>query len=90
MLRFNEFYAHLDTYLLELYGLLPDDMGGDLEKANSLAEKLSSEDSYYGAKAQEALAPDPYFSRATGIPSPILFLPPDQMCHHHSSFFGPF
>ena len=214
-------YYEATLYLIELYGLLPEDMGGDQAKANSLAEKLSSEDSYYGAKAQAVLAPDtidyveywndiiaaegrlpeylteagkaclyiddpvqaeayfneaielnkdqniryldlarysmyqvmynkdlvdtelpkaikfvkmylqseptpliplqayaigmqarfekflgnkevsdqlkaeakgldPYFSRATGIPSPILFSPPDQMCHQHISFFMPF
>jgi len=214
-------YYEASLYLVELYGLLPEDMGGDLAKANSLAEKLSSQDTYYGAMAKAVLAPDtldyvqywediiasegrlpaylaeagkaclykddpdqaetyfkeaiqlnkdqniryldlarysmyqvmynkdmvdtelpkaikfvkvylqskpapliplqayaigmqarfekflgnkevsdqlkekakgldPYFSRASGIPSPILFSLPDQICHHHTSFFMPF
>jgi tetratricopeptide (TPR) repeat protein len=38
----------------------------------------------------EAKATDPYFSRATGIPTLLLFDPPDQISHHYFSFFSPF
>lgn len=38
----------------------------------------------------EAKAVDPYFSRASGIPTLLLFDPPDQICHHYFSFFMPF
>ena len=33
---------------------------------------------------------DPYFSRASGVPTLILFDPPDKICHHYFSFFSPF
>ncbi len=49
-------YYEASLYLVELYGLLPEDMGGDLAKAISLAEKLSSQDTYYGAMAKAVLA----------------------------------
>ena len=39
---------------------------------------------------EEAIALDPYFSRASGLPSSGLFIPPDQPNHHYSSFFSPF
>ena len=41
-------------------------------------------------KMQEAKALDPYFSRATGLPSMINFISPDEICYCYSSFFGPF
>jgi len=39
---------------------------------------------------EEAKTLDPYFSRASGIPTLLLFDPPDQICHHYFSFFSPF
>ena len=39
---------------------------------------------------EKAKALDPYFSRASAIPSPDLFDPPDVVSHHFSSFFRPF
>jgi tetratricopeptide (TPR) repeat protein len=39
---------------------------------------------------EEAKALDPYFSRASGIPTLLLFDPPDEICHHYFSFFSPF
>jgi tetratricopeptide (TPR) repeat protein len=33
---------------------------------------------------------DPYFSKASGIPTLLLFDPPDKVCHHYFSFFKPF
>lgn len=41
-------------------------------------------------RMNEAKATDPYFSRATGIPTLLLFDPPDQISHHYFSFFSPF
>lgn len=38
----------------------------------------------------EAKAIDPYFSRASGVPTLLLFDPPDQISHHFFSFFRPF
>jgi len=39
---------------------------------------------------EEAKALDPYFSRASGIPTLLLFDPPDKISHHYFSFFSPF
>jgi len=39
---------------------------------------------------KEANSLDPYFSRASGIPTLLLFVPPDQISHHYFSFFSPF
>jgi tetratricopeptide (TPR) repeat protein len=53
-------------------------------------------DMFLGNQAQaeklmeETKALDPYFSRASGIPTLILFDPPDKICHHYFSFFSPF
>jgi len=33
---------------------------------------------------------DPYFSRASGVPTLLLFDKPDQITHHYFSFFSPF
>lgn len=53
-------------------------------------------DMFLGNQAQAeklmgvAKALDPYFSRASGIPTLLLFDPPDKICHHYFSFFSPF
>ncbi len=39
---------------------------------------------------EKAKSLDPYFSRASGIPSPSLFEPPDVINHHFGSFSRPF
>ncbi len=39
---------------------------------------------------EKAKSLDPYFSRASGIPSQSLFEPPDIINHHFGSFFRPF
>ena len=49
---------------------------GQKEEADKLME---------GAKSL-----DPYFSRAFGVPSPNLFIPPNEVSHHFGSFFMPF
>jgi tetratricopeptide (TPR) repeat protein len=49
-------YHEARLYLVELYGMLPPDMGGDSLKATAYAEKLAGMDSYYGAMAKAALA----------------------------------
>jgi len=45
-----------------------------------------------GAKEQleKAEAIDPYFSKASGIPSLTLFIPPDEISYNHSYFSRPF
>ncbi len=49
-------YHEAMLYLVEFYGLLPADMGGDSAKAAGYAEKLATMDGYYGAKAKAVLA----------------------------------
>jgi len=51
-------YHEASLYLIELYGLLPRDMGGDSLKAAKLAEKLAESDKYFGAKAKAVLLPE--------------------------------
>jgi tetratricopeptide (TPR) repeat protein len=51
-------YYEAMLYLVELYGMLPPDMGGDSLKATVYAEKLAKADSYFGAMTKAALAPE--------------------------------
>jgi tetratricopeptide (TPR) repeat protein len=51
-------YSEAMLYLVEIYGLLPRDMGGDSIKAIAYAGKLAGIDKYYGAKAKAVLAPE--------------------------------
>ncbi len=64
-------------------------------KAYSIGLKVIIE-TFQGNQAEadklmgEAKALDPYFSQAFGIPTLLLFDPPDKVCHHYYSFFKPF
>jgi hypothetical protein len=49
-------YYEASLYLVEIYGMLPQDMGGDSAKAVAYAEKLTTMNGYFGAKAKAALA----------------------------------
>ncbi len=49
-------YNEAMLYLVEIYGLLPADMGGDSIKAVAYAGKLEKMDKYFGAKAKALLA----------------------------------
>lgn len=51
-------YYEAGLYLVEIYGMLPKDMGGDSAKAAAYAEKLEKMDGYFGAKAKAALSPE--------------------------------
>lgn len=51
-------YYEAMLYLVDIYGMLPGDMGGDSLKAVKYAEKLSAADKYFGAKAKSDLLPD--------------------------------
>ncbi len=44
--------------LVEIYGLVPEDMGGDKAKAEEYAQKLEEMDEIFGAKAHAVLLPD--------------------------------
>lgn len=56
----------------------------------SLTERFTGNQDAANKLADEATALDPYFSRAAGIPSLLLFDPPDQISHQYFSFFKPF
>lgn len=49
-------YHEAMLYLVEMYGILPPEMGGDSLKATVYAEKLGQQDSYFGAMAKASLA----------------------------------
>lgn len=48
-------YVEPMLYLVEIYGQLPPEMGGDSAKAAFYAGKLASIDDYFGARAREVL-----------------------------------
>jgi tetratricopeptide (TPR) repeat protein len=50
-------YYEASMYLVEIYGLLPKDMGGDSLKATEYARLLVSSNGYFGARASAVLAP---------------------------------
>ncbi len=49
-------YSEAMLTLVEIYALLPADMGGDSVKAINYSEKLAATDKYFGAKAKAVLA----------------------------------
>jgi hypothetical protein len=51
-------YSEAAMYLVEIYGMLPREMGGDSLKALIFANKLKNSDPYFGAKAEAALMPE--------------------------------
>ena len=51
-------YYEAGLYLVEIYGLLPANMGGDSLKALAYAKKLESMNAFFGAKAKAVLAPE--------------------------------
>lgn len=51
-------YCEAGLYLVDIYGMLPKDMGGDSLKALEYAEHLEQENPYYGAKARAHLLPE--------------------------------
>lgn len=50
-------YCEPMLYLVEIYGQLPKEMGGDSLKAVYYADKLAKTDAFYGARGRAALAP---------------------------------
>jgi tetratricopeptide (TPR) repeat protein len=58
VLKLKPDYYEATLYLVEIYGLLPKDMGGDSAQAAAYAWKLSTLDKYFGAKALAVLAPE--------------------------------
>lgn len=52
VLRLKADYSEAMLYLVEIYGLLPQEMGGDSIKAIAWAELLEKTDAFYAAKAK--------------------------------------
>lgn len=50
-------YSEASLYLVEIYGMLPKDMGGDSLKAIAWSDKLSSKNDYFESKGKAALLP---------------------------------
>ena len=51
-------YPEAMMYLVEIYGMLPDEIGGDKIKAEEYTKKLEKQDKFYGAKARLVLMPE--------------------------------
>jgi len=51
-------YPEALMYLVEIYGMLPENMGGDKNKAEKYTQKLEKMDKFYGAKARLVLMPE--------------------------------
>jgi tetratricopeptide (TPR) repeat protein len=51
-------YPEAAMYLAEIYGMLPEDLGGDKTKAEEYVQKLENNDSFYGAKARLIMMPE--------------------------------
>lgn len=58
VLKLKPDYHEAMLYLVEIYGILPEDMGGDKSKAEQYAKKLEEMDEIFGAKARAILLPE--------------------------------
>ncbi len=58
VLKLKPDYHEAMLHLVEIYGLLPEDMGGNKAKAEEYAQKLEEMDEIFGAKARAVLLPD--------------------------------
>jgi tetratricopeptide (TPR) repeat protein len=56
-LKLKPDYRQAMLYLVEIYGTLPEDQGGDKSKAEQYAKRLEKLDEIYGAKARWILMP---------------------------------
>ena len=75
-LKLKPDYHQAMLYIVEIYGTVPEDKGGDKKQGKALFK--------------EAEALDPYFSKATVSPVPDLFIRPDEISHNHRYLFRPF
>jgi tetratricopeptide (TPR) repeat protein len=57
-LKLKPDYRQAMLYLVEIYGTLPQDQGGDKSKAEQYAKKLEGMDDVFGAKARWILMPE--------------------------------
>lgn len=57
-LKLKPDYSQAMLCLVEIYGTLPEDQGGDKSKAEQYAKKLEGMDKVFGAKAKSVLLPE--------------------------------
>ena len=58
VLKLKPDYLEAMLCLVQVYGILPEDMGGDKTKAEEYAKKLEEMDEIFGAKARALLMPE--------------------------------
>lgn len=58
VLKLKPDYHEAMLHLVEIYGILPEEMGGDKSKAEQYAKKLEEMDEIFGAKARALLMPE--------------------------------
>ncbi len=58
VLQLKPDYAEALMYLVEIYGFLPENMGGNTTKAENYTSQLENMDSFYGAKARLVVLPE--------------------------------
>ncbi|MGA2441128.1 MAG: tetratricopeptide repeat protein [Tepidisphaeraceae bacterium] len=58
-LKLKPDYRQAMLYLVEIYGTLPENQGGDKSKAEKYARQLEGMDAVFGAKARSILMPGP-------------------------------
>jgi len=58
VLKLKPDYHEAMLYVVQIYGILPEDMGGDKSKAEQYAKKLEDMDEIFGAKARAILMPE--------------------------------
>jgi len=58
VLKLKPDYHEAMLYLVQIYGILPEEMGGDKSKAEQYAKKLEEMDEIFGAKARAILLPE--------------------------------
>lgn len=58
VLKLNPDCHEAQLYMIDIYSSLPEEMGGNKEKARSIAEDLNKRDALYGAIASARLLPD--------------------------------
>jgi len=57
-LKLKPDYYQAMLHLVEIYGILPEDKGGDKSKAEHYAKQLEEKDEIFGAKAKSILLPE--------------------------------
>lgn len=58
VLEMKSDYPEAAMYLVEIYGILPEELGGDKTKAEEFVQKLEDSHSFYGAKARLIMMPE--------------------------------